>query len=107
MLHVEKLKVTIDKLSSPTPDISVIGDFNFNSKDVTWEENDLQTFVKPWKEHGDTDFQERRQAFDLINLMESNNMTLQNFFVQTLNDFYYFDTIRSLDLIVQTQHFEL
>ena len=69
---------TLNKLSAPTPDITVMGDFNFNSKDVTWnldENGDLEPNIKPWIERQDEeDIQERRQAAELINIMDSHNM---------------------------------
>mgnify|MGYP003316308841 CR=1 FL=1 len=37
---IDKLNVLISDLTSPIPDIVLIGDFNFNSRDVAWKEDD-------------------------------------------------------------------
>ena len=76
---LDKLNNMLTKLPSPTPDITIVGDFNFNSKDVSWEEDDngdLRASIRPWlQRESDEDFQERRQASELIELTDSLNMT--------------------------------
>ena len=50
---LDKLNTLFNNLPAPTPDMTIVGDFNFNSKDVTWMEDDdgdFQAVVKPWRE---------------------------------------------------------
>ena len=53
---LDKMNLALNNLPSPTPDITLIGDFNFNSRDVSWEEDDkgdLRASVRPWIERDD------------------------------------------------------
>ena len=75
---LDKLNTLFNNLPILTPDMTIVGDFNFNSKDVIWIEDDygdFQAVVKPWRERdNDGDYQERRQASELLDFTSSHSM---------------------------------
>ena len=79
----DKLEESLAGLSSPCPDVTVMGDLNYNSRDMVWIEEDsgdLRAEVKPWRDLDSQEhFQERRQASEFVHLMQYHN------FVQVVN----------------------
>ena len=75
---LERVDDLLNSLETPCPDVSIQGDFNFSSRDVTWSLDEcgdpVATVLPRQNTNSEEGVQTRRQAEALIKLVEDHNM---------------------------------